>query len=526
MSKVDFIIVGAGAAGAAAAWKLCSKGHSVVCVERGPTMDASLFPTSQKSWEKYRYFDFDPVASRRAGKFDIPVDDSSSPIAVCNFSAVGGSTILYSAHFPRFLPTDFRTFSTEGVGKDWPIEYCDLKPYFTENEYHMGVSGLAGDPFYPDVGNVLPPVPLGEVGTFLARALNKKKWHWWPSFAAISTRQVRGRSACLNLGPCNLGCPQGAKSSVDLTYIARAKTLGLILFDEFAVTEILMKGRSAIGVKGVNKKGETEEIFGEHVVLAASAIGTPRLLLNTRTKHFPNGLGNNFGAVGRNLMMHPLGYVEGIFERKFDTDNGPQGALIHSLEFYRRKESQYKLGFMIQGLRGSGVLDTAVALQKRRKLEFGKNIYENVNNSHRKKVAMTIICEDLPELENRVELDKSNPDKFGCPGVKIHYKLHGNTKKMMSTGLSEVKKFMIDAGARSTAAFGPVRESGWHLMGTAGMGIDEKISVVCPRGKVHGTKNLYVVDSSVFVSSSCVNPANTIQAISLYLSDGMGANAR
>lgn len=519
MSDFDYLVIGSGAAGAAAAWKLCKNGFSVGCIDRGGWLDPSKYPSTSPDWEHLKRTIMDPVTGRRQNKWDYPVDDSSSPIAVCNFNAIGGSTILYSGHFPRFLPTDFQLQTVENLGLDWPIKYDDLRPYFAENERNMAVSGLVGDPMYPDIENLLPPVPLGVAGERLAKSFNAKGWHWWPSYSAIATRAIPGRNACINLGPCNTGCPQGAKSSTDVTYIPKALKMGLKLFPETTVSTVIVENGRAIGVTGFDKDGKSIKIHAKNIVLAASAIGTAQVLLNSKTENAPNGLGNSSGELGRNLMMHPLGYVEGLFSEELDTDIGPQGCMLYSLQHYRAQDAEHKLGYMMHALRGTGLVEAAVSAYDKRKLAFGSELYSSFSNFYRKQLVISIICEDLPQPQNKVELDVSNADRFGIPGVKLSYEISNNTKKMMVHGMERAKEVLRGAGAVKTFAFGPVRSTGWHLMGTARMGVDPRNSVVAPDGSVHDVKGLYIVDSSVFVTGSCVNPANTIQSVALYLSD-------
>lgn len=525
MSDFDVIIIGSGAAGGAAAWRLATKGFKVACVERGPWMDPAVYPSTRADWEVLKRTTMSPVAATRGATQDYPVDDSSSPIAVCNFNAVGGSTILYSGHFPRFRPDDFRLASIEGLAEDWPISYDDLRPYFDLNEEMMSVAGLAGDPCYPDIENLLPPVPLGEVGARLGQAFNAKGWHWWPSYAAISTRDRRGRAACLNLGPCNTGCPQGAKSSTDITYLARAKEWALAVFDETTASHLMVEGGRVTGVCVTGKDHRKTTLRSPRVILAASAIGTPRLLLNTRNDDYPRGLGNGQDQVGRNLMIHPLGYVEGVFPEPLDTHIGPQGCMLYSLEHYRSPDANHRLGYMMHALRGTGLLETAQSAYGRRKLRFGADLYDDFIALWRKQLVISIICEDLPEPANRVELDTTRTDAYGDPGVRVSYTLSENARKMMTHGMGKAREVLSAAGARRVYAHGPVRNTGWHVMGTARMGTDPSRSVVNPRGKVHGVEGLYVVDSSVFVTASCVNPANTIQAVALYLADAIAEEA-
>lgn len=517
----DFLIVGSGAAGAAAAWRLCQHGFKVACVERGDWMDPARYPSTRSDWESAKRGAANPVIAQRQNAADYPVDDRDSPIAICNFNAVGGSTILYSGHFPRFRPADFQLGTLEGLGEDWPLAYEDLKPYFEINEAEMAVAGLAGDPCYPDIETLLPPVPLGETGTRLAQAFNRKGWHWWPSYSAIATRARGGRNPCLNLGPCNTGCPQGAKSSTDVTYIPRAQALGLTLFTDLAVAEVLVEQGRAVGVRAFDRAGQEQRLMARNVVLAASAIGTPRILLNSRSEAAPQGLANHSDQVGRNLMIHPLGYVEGVFPEALDTDIGPQGCLLYSLEHYRSPEAEHRLGYMMHALRGTGPVESGIAAYQRRKLKFGAQFYDDFDAFYRKQVVISLICEDLPDPANRVTLDPSQQDAFGGPGVRVSYQLSENCKKMMVHGMGQAKALLTEAGATRCYASGPVRNTGWHVMGTARMGEDPARSVVRPDGRAHDVAGLYVVDASTFVTGSCVNPANTIQAVALCLADRM-----
>jgi len=511
----DAIIVGGGAAGAAVTWQLARNGLKVACLERGPWMMPNDYPSTRTDWEIQKLGAYSPVPSIRQSRHDYPIDDSESPIAVCNFNAVGGSTILYSGHFPRFRPRDFTLRSDEGLGEDWPFSYDDLKPFYELNESQTGVAGLAGDPAYPDIEHLLPPVPLGEVGHRLAEAFNRLEWHWWPSYAAISTVARDGRAPCINLGPCNTGCPQGAKSSADITYMERARALGANIIAQAAVSRILTEGRKATGVEYFDEAGNANRISGKRIILAASATGTPRILLNSTSEDFPNGLSNASDQVGRNLMIHPLGFVEGIFEEELDTDVGPQGCMIYSLEHYRSEDAEHELGYMLHVLRGTGPLEAARSALLRRKLRFGPSVYEDFEAFHRRQLAISVICEDLPSPQNRVRLDNTTSDSFGVPGIAIDYALLENARKMMTHGMGNARKVLVEAGAKRTYAYGPVRNTGWHVMGTCRMGDNPASSVVNAQGASHEVENLFIADSSVFPTGSCVNPANTVQAVAL-----------
>ena len=221
MSKedVDVLIIGAGASGAAMAWSLADTKMRIVCLEQGASMNPLADPSTGRDWEARALSDMATNPNVRGLPGDYPINEADSPIKVANFNGVGGGTVLYAGHFPRFHPSDFCVKSLDGVAEDWPIDYAQLAPYYAENERMTGVAGLAGDPAYPtDNAQRLPPLPLGESGKILAKGFNKLGWHWWPSDTAIITEDYDGRAKCINLGACGTGCAQGAKGSSDITY--------------------------------------------------------------------------------------------------------------------------------------------------------------------------------------------------------------------------------------------------------------------------------------------------------------------
>ena len=518
----DVIIVGSGMSGAPAAWLLSERGYNVLLIESGANISNAELPTASVEWESKRDSKFNPVASTRNNIGDYPLNDEQSPIAVCNFNAVGGGSVIYSSHFPRFLKDDFKLHSKEGLAVDWPIDYDDLLPFFEINEKIVGLSGKVGDSFYPDLKKVFnSPVPLGVAGKKLANGFEKMKWHWWPSYAAINTDQnIGNRLKCHGLGPCNTGCPIGAKATVNNTYLDLGLSKRVTLMSEVAVSKLLILDSKVVGVEAIDRKHQVKNIYCNKVILAAGAIGTPRILLNTLDGINVNQHPPGKNLIGKNLMMHPLGYAQGYFSEKIDTEKGPQGAMLYSLEFYRPSDSvDFRLGFMMHALRGDSPIETVKNLYSARKLKFGSEIYKQFSENYGHTMGIAIICEDLPEVSNKVELDYDNLDYFGIPGVKVSYEMSKNTKRMMSFGLNKARHVLAAAGAKKTSGFGPIRNTGWHLFGTTCMGSDPKNSVVDANGAVHGITGAYVFDASVFPTSSCVNLANTIQALSLYLSD-------
>jgi choline dehydrogenase-like flavoprotein len=523
---IDVLIIGAGATGAAAAWNLSQTKLKIMCLEQGGFMDVSKYPSTTTKWETMRHRDFNYSPNIRNLDSDYPINDRNSPISISNFNAVGGATILYSGNFPRFHPSDFRTKTLDDVGDDWPIDYQLLEPYFARNDSIMGVSGLSGDPAYPPIDGLMPPIPLGKMGDTIAKGFNRLNWHWWPAYSAIITRNFRGREKCINLGPCNTGCPQGAKSSVDVTYWPEALINGVELKTHCRVREITInQSGKATGVIYYNRKGEECQQKARLVIVACNGVGTPRLLLNSRSNDFPDGLANSSGQVGKNLMLHPLGYVEGVFEEELKSHLGPQGCCLQSQEFYETDMNRgFARGYTMQILRGFGPVETAVSGVLRRDIPWGENHHKSFKKSFGHTIGMGIIVEDFPEAHNTVTLDSSIVDKNGIPAPKISYTLSENSKKMLAHGLARGKDVMKAAGSIKELSFGPVRHAGWHLMGTARMGRDPNHSVVNEWGQCHDVKNIFIVDSSIFVTSGGVNPMSTMQAICLYITDSIKQN--
>ena len=523
---VDVLIVGAGASGAAVAWSLAETRMRIVCLEQGDWTKPSEYPTTSNDWESQQLGAYNINPNVRGLETDYPINSTDSPINVVNYNGVGGSTILYAAHFPRLHPSDFKVRTLDGVADDWPIRYEHLDPYFAQNDQMMGVSGLAGDPMYPPKQPPLPPIPLGLVGETMARGFNELGWHWWPSDSAIISRPYDGRDQCLNLGPCTSACSQGAKSSTDITYWPQAIRAGVEVRTRCRVREVTLGADGmADGVIYYDETGQEQHQKAEVVVMACNGVGTPRILLNSKSAKFPNGLANNSGLVGKNLMFHPIGFVQGIFEERLDSHKGPQGCCILSKEFYETdKERDFLRGYNMQITRGAGPLMTAIQGHVSGAIPWGSGHHEAFSKRFDHVASIGILCEDLPEEHNRVTLDPELVDSDGIPAPKISYTLSENSRKMLDHGLDRAEEVMSAAGAIEISRSGVVRDSGWHLLGTARMGDDPETSVVNSWGRSHDVKNLFVVDGSIFVTAGGLNPTSTIQALALYIADNMKKN--
>jgi choline dehydrogenase-like flavoprotein len=522
-TDVDVLIIGAGASGAALAWSLAETRMRILCLEQGDWVNPADYPSTRRDWEVRMDREFSPNPNVRRRPEDYPINDDDSPISVVNFNGVGGSTILYAAHFPRPHPSDFRVRSLDGVADDWPINYASLEPFYALNDRQMGVAGLAGDPAYPLHEPPLPPVPLGLAGETMARGFNALGWHWWPSDTAIATQEYEGRAACVNLGPCKSGCAQGAKGSADITYWPVARRAGVQLRTRCRVREILVDDKDmATGVVYYDEHGVEHLQRAEVVVLACNGVGTPRLLLNSRSARFPDGLANRSGLVGKNLMIHPWGMVRGAFDASLASHRGPMSCCILSQQFYETDRSRgFVRGYNMQITRGLGPVATARMGVARGDIPWGEGHHEVFARRYGRSINIGICCEDLPEECNMVTLDPALTDSNGIPSPKITYRLSENTERMLRHGLERGTEVMKAAGAWDVYSEGPLRQTGWHLLGTARMGEDPERSVVNEWGRSHDVKNLFIVDGSVFVTSGGVNPTPTIQAVALYIADAM-----
>ena len=517
---VDVLVVGAGAAGAAFTWSVSREGLQVLCLEQGDWVDPASYATTRADWEAARQAEWHPDPNVRRLAADYPVQASESPITPLMYNAVGGSTIHWSAHFPRFKPSDFRVKTLDGVGDDWPLAYEEIEPFFDLNDQMMGVAGLSGDPSYPPKSpRPTPPIPLGKLGETMARGFDRLGWHWWPSDSAIITRPYDGRHACNNCGPCDWGCPIGAKASTDITYWPKALASGARLVTRARVREITVGSDGlADGVIYHDAEGRVHEQKARSVVLAGNGIGTPRLLLNSRSGRFPDGLANGNGLVGRNLMFHPFAGVRGYFDEPLDGFKGPQPCAMISHQFYETDLARgFVRGYAFQMVRGFGPVNSALGGMGASPIAWGGEHHAEHARRWNHTIAIGVMGEDLPEADNRVVLDRDLSDANGIPAPRVIYRLSENSRRLLAHGIDRAKEALQAAGATCVDSTPLLQTAGWHLMGTARMGADPSMSVVDRYGRCHEVPNVYVVDGSLCTTSAAVNPTSTIQALALWV---------
>ncbi len=523
---VDVLIVGAGPSGAVVARDLAANGLSVVSLEQGHWPDANDFPGRRKEFELVAQKRWHPNPNVRDLERDYPVDTSQSDINPLMYAAVGGSTTLYAGHWTPFLPSDFRVKTLDGIADDWPFTYEDLLPYLEEVEREVGVSGLPGNPAYPpQKAFPTPPLPIGKAGRKAVEGLDKLGWHWWPGTNAMPSVAWNGLNPCARRGTCMTGCPEGAKSTVNITYWPHAIRAGAKLITGARVREITVDERGlATGAVYIDANGREHRQNARVVILCANGIGTPRLLLLSKSKRFPDGLANSSGMVGKRLMMHPFSAVLGVFEEELDGWRGPFGQLVESFQFY---ETDEKRGFM-RGAKwgampGGGPLGVTsfvgsrIFEEKGATVEdvWGETLHKLVDRRFNHSLVYGIIGEDLPEESNQVVLDPSLTDSDGIPAPKLIYKVSQNSHDMLRFHVDRCLEAVNASGAKETVVVHQVRDTGWHLLGTARMGDDPRTSVVNQWGQAHDVPNLYLMDASTFPTSGGVNPTATIMSVAL-----------
>jgi len=524
----DVLIIGAGPTGAVAAKRLVAAGCRVVVLEQGTWPDYSKARAKHPDFEITAGRDWSANPNRRRAPADYPIDDSDSDISAVLYNAVGGGTVIYAAHWQRNMPSDFRVRTLDGVADDWPLCYEDLQPFYERVEVDFCVSGLAGDPaFPPGAGPPLPPPPLAPMGRRIARAHDRLGWHWWPGPNAIATRAYGPLRPCTQRATCMWGCVEGAKASVDITHWPENIARGVRLVTGARVRELEIDARGLVrGAVFIDRDGVERFQGADVTILAANGIGTPRLLLLSRSARFPDGLANSSGLVGKRLMMHPFGTVVGLFDEDLCSTHGVWGQHLHSLEFYETDASR---GF-VRGAKW-GLQPTGGPVSMTRDYPWGENpiwgegFHEGIRKRLGRSAMWGIIAEDLPDQANRVVLDPRLRDSDGVSAPKIIYRMSENSHRMLEFHLDRARESLQAAGAYEIVVAPLIRETGWHLLGTAVMGVDPERSVVDAWGRCHDVANLYVFDGSIWPTSSGMNPTATIAAMALRCSEHL-ANER
>ncbi|KJF70355.1 GMC family oxidoreductase [Agrobacterium arsenijevicii] len=527
----DVVIVGAGPSGAVAAKRLAEEGMSVVCLEQGSYPDYTKLRHSGLEFELTKNQHFATNPNRRKDPSDYPIDVKDSDIEPLMWNGVGGSSVLYAAAWHRLKPSDFRVRTVDGIADDWPLSYAELEPFYARVENDFAVSGVGGDPAYPAGFDIpLPPFPMTAMDRKFSAAHDRLGWHWWPGSNSIATVKHNGLHPCVRRGACTWGCFDGAKASVDRTHWPASIKLGVKLVQNARVLRVETGSDGlATGVTYIDREsGITHFQPGRLVIVSANGIGTPRLLLNSASAQHPHGLGNSSGMVGKRLMMHPYGTVTGLFDDFFENWQGPYGQRAYSLEFAEtRKDTNFYRGAKWQLMGMGGPLATVGSWPWGSGGNvWGENFHETVRKRFGRSAYWGIMAEDLPSEDNMVVLDPDVTDAQGMPAVKVKYKASQNTLDLLDYNVLRATESMKEAGAYEVSGTPLMRETGWHILGTARMGNDATTSVVDGFGRSHDVANLFVMDGSVMPTSGAVNPTGTVTALALRNAEAIIANRR
>ena len=536
-SDPDFLIVGSGAAGSIMAKELADAGFNVLVVEQGPHLHERDFKHDElkNNWQSALTND----QRTQPNTFRSNDQEVAKPgMAVQYGRCVGGGTVHFTGNYWRFREIDFNEASKKGAiagtgFADWPLTYAELEPYYTKAEWELGVSGQAGlspgESFrskpYP-----MPPLPVKSSGVLAERAAKKLGWHAFPAPMAILSENYRGRPACVHCGFCeSFGCEVGAKSSTLAALIPGAlKTGRCEIRADCYVRKIETNGAGrATGVIYFDLAKRQHMQRAKAVIVCCNGAETPRLLLLSASKHFPNGLANSSGMVGKHLMFTSGAFCGGLFEHPLNEYKSVQvSRVIH--DFY---EIDPKLGFY-----GGGGLDTrfdfypisfGLGALPPDLPKWGAGYKEALREYFTRSMFVLAHATSLPVPTNTVSLDPKLKDAWGVPALRVTYRDHADDIKTSQFFSDRAMELLDAAGATKKWAF-PVEAQTWsnHLLGTCRMGNDPKTSVVDKQHRAHDVKNLFIVDGSSFVTSGRGQPTCTIQALAYRAADEISALAR
>lgn len=541
--QYDVIVVGSGAGGSVAAAELAESGLRVLVVERG-------------SWLRYNQVGSDHVRNHRFSKYGHNTgpgpDGNPRTILLAggteritaphegnyhnNAMTVGGGTRVYGAQAWRFHPDDFRMASRYGIPEgsslsDWPVNYDDLEPYYERAEWEIGVSG-DGDAHsgrgsrqrsYP-----MPALPMTKEAERLARAAAKLGWDAGPVPLLINSVERDGRPACGRCGQCvGFACPTNSKNGGHNTMLVRALATGNcdLICDTMVERIDTEAGKRATGVRLVQSAAgsiERRQVRAGHVVVAAGAIESARLLLHSASDAEPNGVGNRYGQVGRNLQGHVYSGAYALFDEPVQDGLGP-GVSIATCRFAHDNGD---------GIIGGGMLANeftrlplihwyrALAPDAARWGSAGK---EAMRESYVRTSHVQGPIQDIPNPEARVRLSPTVKDRFGMPVAQLSGSVHPESLRASAMLAERAEAWLWAAGARKVWRTLPSGDmsGGQHQAGTLRMGDDPSTSVTDPFGRIHGYDNLWVSDGSVHVTNGGVNPVLTIMALAFRTADNL-----
>ncbi|MEZ4904671.1 MAG: GMC family oxidoreductase [Spirosomataceae bacterium] len=544
----DAIVIGSGISGGWAAKELTEKGLQTLLLERGRDVKhVTDYPTTMSSpWEMAHrgrlplevsqqmpiQTKTGPANSEYGSHFF--VNDAENPYTqIKPFDwtrgyQVGGKSLMWARWVQRWNEDNFLENAREGIGVDWPIRYADLAPWYSYVEKFIGVAGRKdGVKSVPD-GEFLPPFEMNCIEKQFEKAIKSRynDRHFIMSRTANLSKPSKihtdlGRAACQSRNWCNRGCPFGAYFSTQSATLPAAMKTGKLTLQPFSLVHSLIyddKKNKATGVRVIDTNTlQMTDYYARIIFVNASTINSTAILLNSTSERFPNGFGNDSGALGHYLMDHNYRIrVSGIYEGK-DLDDSyyfgrrPAGTYMPRFRnLYGDKQKDFVRGYAYacggsrQGWdRGNG------------SNEFGADFKQQMTQPGAWTFSMTGMGEMLPHVDNKLELDHNKKDKFGMPTVSFDCQWRENEDKMVVDAIAQAQEMMTAAGIKVTAAFDNHQAPGLaiHEMGTARMGRDPKTSILNGFNQVHACKNVFVTDGACMTSSACQNPSLTYMAL-------------
>lgn len=536
-TPVDFVVIGSGIAGGSVARELTRNGFSVVLLEQGRRVGPDDMEHDELGAFMWPRWTNDPALSPQTYKKG--PDAKVEPHNFAQYArVVGGTTLHFTGNFWRFRPIDFHEASKRGVPAgstlaDWPITYEELEPYYTAVEYAVGVSGEASDdPREPMRSKPYPLPPLNAHGPGVLLEVGAKKLGWSSKAApmAILSREYKGRQPCHNCGFClAFPCEWGAKSGANWTMVPEALASGKC---ELRPNSYVRKietdaaGR-ATGVVYFDKDKREIVQKAKAVVLCANGAETPRLLLNSKSNRFPDGLANSSGMVGKNLM--PNGNVSSTaeFEHEVAAHKGPVVTRI--------TQEPYELDPKLNLIGGGGfdfrmsvpALMWTLGMPDDGPM-WGAGFKQRLRPWFNNSIEALGHTTSLPSATNGVTIDPELKDAWGVPAMRVTYKEHEHDMRLFKHFQGLGRELLAAAGAKKihTGELHDAPGSAVHLLGTARMGNDPKTSVVDKYHRAHDVKNLFIVDGSSFVTSGRGQPTMTINALAFRAADHIADFAR
>jgi choline dehydrogenase-like flavoprotein len=499
--EVDLVVVGAGAGGSVLTQRLARAGWSVVCLDAGPFWDPDRDWVSDERGSHTLYW----TEPRQIGGADpVPLGSNNSG------RGVGGSMVHYAGYVPRFHPSDFRTRSTDGVGADWPIAYRDLKPYYELIEAELPVAGEKwpwGDPHsYPH-----HPHPVSGNGDVFLRGAVKAGIQAKVGPVAIPNGRFGNRPHCIYRGFCLQGCKVNAKASPLITHIPDALAHGAEIRPDSQVSQVLVDDRTG-EVTGVAyfAGGVIRRQRARAVAVAGYSIETPRLLLLSASKRFPNGLGNDHDQLGRYLMVQGAPQTAGRFAEEIRMFKAPPPE-VSSEQFYETDSSKpYRRGWSIQTV---SPLPITWSEHVTAQGHWGAPLREYMRD-YVHWATLGALCEFLPDADNRVTLAEET-DRHGLPVAHFSYSQTDNDRQLAKAAQQSMEAILSAAGAEEVITI----QRYAHLVGGARMAASPMDGVVDADHRVFGVPNLFVVDGSVLPTQGSANPALTIMALAARAAD-------